>query len=157
LSCHPILRLAVFAGLSFLATAGQARAGYVASLGLQGSAAAMAGDDAPWSDAAAEAGAAPACPEDEAGSPHRLKANDPFACLNPYTAFFGPSSPAQDGGGMGSSGSSSSGGAGQHFGLSSSLPSLDVELVGRLFLVYVYHLPPPFPARLFHPPRAPAA
>jgi hypothetical protein len=68
-------------------------------------------------------------------------------------AVFGPALSSQSDGTMGSTGGVDSAGSGQQTGLASRSPSLSDETTRRLYLLYTYNLPPPFPSRLFRPPR----
>jgi hypothetical protein len=142
---RPKLTLALLAGVAFLALPGRACAGYVADLGLDSSptigagfgGSGWAGNDSPTRP-------------DDSGRP-AIDDGQPLVLLS---ALLQPSAHNDGGSGMGGTGGSDSGGTGQQFGLASAMPLLFAQAPGRLFLIYVYHLPPPFPTRLFHPPRS---
>jgi hypothetical protein len=59
----------------------------------------------------------------------------------------------QSGGFGGTSSAPDSGGVGQQIGCNTTPPTPRIELVGRLFLTDLSYRPPPFPSRLFRPPR----
>jgi hypothetical protein len=147
----PLLKLttALLAGGAFLAASGQARAGYVASLGLDASSAMGSAAVAEPSWTETDLPVQPPADEPPARDRH---AGDWLArLLQPQLLGSTPQS-----GGMGGTGGPQTGGSSPPIGLTSTVPFVFVQTRGRLFLVYVCHRPPPFRSRLFHPPRAPA-
>jgi hypothetical protein len=147
----PFLKLttAMLAGVAFLASAGQARAGYVASLGFDASSALGAAAAEPnWTETDLQVQP----PADEPPARNRNAGDWLARLLQPRLLESAPQS-----GGMGGTGGPQTGGSSPPIGLTSTVPFVFVQARGRLFLVYVCHRPPPFRSRLFHPPRAPTA
>jgi hypothetical protein len=147
----PFLKVAIalLAGLAFLAAGGEARAGYVSALGFD--------DPLPVGAMAAEPswgeGSFQIQPRDDNSPAPDATASEWLGrLLQPRLSGSAPRA-----GGMGGSGGSHAGGSGPPLGLTANLAFLFDQTSARLFLLYVCHRPPPFRARLFHPPRAPAA
>jgi hypothetical protein len=139
------------AGLPLLCGAGSARADFVLAFAPDRSAA-MGSNAGGMASACGESatGEVQVRPENERGrNPAGDRVFAPFV-LQP--GLFGPASPSHSS--MGGTGGPDSGGSGQPIGLSARPPSLADQRSGRFFLIYVYHLPPPFPSSLFHPPRS---
>jgi hypothetical protein len=142
------LALTVLVALLFLGNS-QAPAGYLG-----------AGSVLPTEKALAEAdvwGQAPAgmaiLPQGHDDAPEQK--DGPLARLHQLLLFTPLCGQTQrTGGGLGgTSGGPDSGGSGQQAGCFSRVPAPRVELVGLILADDAFSLPPPFPARLFHPPR----
>jgi hypothetical protein len=144
----------VLVGLALLGAAGGGRAESISALDSPDATGLVVVPGLMDNGNAPQAGASRAAPADPSTPDKRVTEDDPRD-QSPLPPLLVPSTQARDSGGMGGNPTATdSGHSSQQLGLASSLPLPDVALSGRLFLLYVYCLPCPFPSSVFHPPRS---